>query len=1460
MEVVGEALLSAAVGLLFDKLASSDLLDFARQQWVYSDLKKWEIELSDIREQLNDAEEKQITKLSVKVWVGNMRDLAYDMEDILDEFIYESLRRKLEAEEADHQGRSSKVRKLFSNCLATFNPTAVMRYINIRVKVREITRRLQDISAQRAELSLEKVVGITKSARERPITTSLVYEPWVYGRNGDKKIILDMILRDEPTEANVSVVSIVAMGGMGKTTLARLVYDDAETTKHFDLKAWVCVSDKFDAVRITNTVLNSVTSESSDAQDFDQIQDKLRGALKERRFLIVFDDWWNEKYSQWDSLRSPFLEGAEGSKILVTSRSKNVAIMMGGDKNMYELKQLSDDDCWLVFQKHAFEHTNISVRGSLASIGRRIVQKCGGLPLAAKTLGGLLRAEIREDEWKRVLNSKVWDIPGKECDIIPALRLSYNHLPSHLKRCFAYCAIFPTDYEFEQKELILLWMAEGLIQQSKDNMMEDLGGDYFHELLSRSFFQPSSSNESRFVMHDLVNDLAQFVAGETCLHLNDKLEIDLQCPISKSIHHSSFIRRNYDIFKKFERFHKVGHLRTFIALPINPLSDFNFLSNKVIEELIPKLGHLRVLSLSGYRITEIPNSFAGLKHLRYLNLSHTDIKCLPDSIGDLYNLQTLILAECKYLSKLPNSIGNLINLRHLDVSASPSRLEVMPSQIGKLKDLQILSNFIVGRDNDLKIKELKDMSNLRGKLCISKLENVVNIQDARDAGLKSKHKLESLMMKWSHALDDLGNGGNEMDVLDSLQPHQNLNKLEIESYGGPEFPRWLTAISISKMVDLSIVGCRNCTSLPCLGWLPLLKRLRISGMDGVKAVGAEFYGQSYLPNNCFRSLESLVFEYMSIWKHWEHWSSSTESLFPCLRQLIIQYCPKLNKKLPTYLPSLTNLYISNCPKLELPLLRLPSLGKLEVNSCNEVVLRSGIDLTSLMELTVFRIFGLIKLREEFVQFLGGLRVLNILACKELKYLWEHGYGLETLHHLQQLTVTDCHQLVSLGEGEEQGLPCNLQSLKICNCNKLERIPNGWQSLTCLGKLYIFDCPRLVSFPEVGFPPMLRHLTIQNCEGLKCLPEGMMVKVRNNSNSSSSLCLLEFLLIRICPSLVCFPNGQLPTTLKQLIISHCKNLKSFPQEMMQCNSIANNSTMDMCALEYLMVEMCPSLIGFPRGALPTTLKELYIHDCEKLESLPEGLMHHHSNSATTIGGLQVLGIHGCSSLTSFPRGKFPSTLRQLEIWDCAQLESISEDMFHSTNNSLQSLCIRWYPNLKTLPNCLYNLRQLQIGKCEHLELLLHQMQNLTCLTTLEISNCENVKTPLYQWGLTTLTSLKYLHIGGIFPDATSFSDDHHLFLLPTTLISLSISNFQNLESLASLSLQNLASLEQLWICGCPKLLSILPREERFPDTLSKLDIQSCPLLKQRFSKEEGEDWPKVAHIPCVEIDFKSIFLH
>ena len=421
MEVVGGALLSAALGFLFNKLGSYDLLKFARQEDVHTDLKKWEKELQSIQQELNDAEEKQNTVDSVKSWLFDLRVLAYDMEDILDEFDYKLTKRMLKGAEGD-EASTSKVRKFIPTCCTSFSRVNA----NMGPKVREITGRLQGISARKVGLGLEKVRGAaaTSAWQRPPPTTPIAYEPGFYGRDEDKTLVLDLLRKVEPNENNVSVISIVGLSGVGKTTLARQLYK-YDLAKKFELKAWVCVTDVFDVENITKAILNSVLqSDASGSLDFQLVQNKLTDTLAGKTFLLVLDDVWNENCGHWDLLRAPFSVGSKGSKVIVTTRNKNVALMMGAAKNVHKLNPLSEDACWSVFEKHAFEHRDINDHPNLVSIGRKIVGKCGGLPLAAKALGSLLRSKQSEAEWETVWSSKIWDLLSTESDILPALWLS----------------------------------------------------------------------------------------------------------------------------------------------------------------------------------------------------------------------------------------------------------------------------------------------------------------------------------------------------------------------------------------------------------------------------------------------------------------------------------------------------------------------------------------------------------------------------------------------------------------------------------------------------------------------------------------------------------------------------------------------------------------------------------------------------------------------------------------------------------------------------------------------------------------------------------------------------------------------------------------------------------------------------------------------------------------------------
>nr|POE82882.1 putative disease resistance rpp13-like protein 1 [Quercus suber] len=366
---VGEAALSSFFDELFDNLSSSDLLKIFRQKNVDADLKKWERTLLKIHAVLEDAEEKQMTSRSLKIWLDELEDLVYDMEDILDEFATEALRRKLHEEEPS----TSKIRKFIPTCCVGFNLSSIKFDVGLRSKIVGINTRLQEIVTEREFLKLNDGAGgrtITKTSR--PPTSSLV-EGQTYGRDEDKEEIVKLLL--EPSDAEPSVIPIVGMGGLGKTTLAQLVYNDDRVRKFFYLKAWVCVSEDSDNLRLTKEILHSFTSESWDNNStLDSLQVKLEEKLSGNRFLLVLDDVWCESYDNWTILRKPFEYGALGSKIVVTTQSYYVSSKMGTTP-AYELKELSRDACLSVFTHHALGASDFSGHPELEKYGQKIVDR-----------------------------------------------------------------------------------------------------------------------------------------------------------------------------------------------------------------------------------------------------------------------------------------------------------------------------------------------------------------------------------------------------------------------------------------------------------------------------------------------------------------------------------------------------------------------------------------------------------------------------------------------------------------------------------------------------------------------------------------------------------------------------------------------------------------------------------------------------------------------------------------------------------------------------------------------------------------------------------------------------------------------------------------------------------------------------------------------------------------------------
>ncbi|TYH21174.1 hypothetical protein ES288_A04G021900v1 [Gossypium darwinii] len=1027
MSVFGEAALSAFLELLSGKLLDSVLNFVADHREVHQQLKLWQSILPEIKAVLNHAEEKQIKNEDegVKNWLDGLQDLAYDVDDILDDFAYQELRLKLQKTQA--QACTSKVQKLIPTCCTGghFSPISFIFNAKMISKIKAITDRLSSLNTRRSSLGLSEIMSqgaTSKGNKPRLQPTSLMDGAVEYvGRANEKQEMLELLKSNNSD--GVCVLSIVGMRGMGKTTLAQLVYNDPSIKESFDHKSWVCVSDDFDAVNITKTILRSLDADSRDENDLNLLQVKLKEKLSGKRLFLVLDDIWNESYNDWTVLRAPF---EVGTKIIVTTRLEKVSSNVDSVKAFY-LDKLSHHDCLSIFAQHALKASNFDGHPQFKEIGENIVRRCNGLPLAAKAIGSLLRTVTDQSEWEKVYKSEIWDLPEDPCGLIPALRLSYHYLPPHLKRCFAYCSIFPKDYEFEEEEIILLWRAEGFLQSKAKIQDKGLGNQYFQDLVSRSFFQISSKDKSRFVMHDLMNDLAQLVAGEICC----RLEGEKQQKFSHRSRHSAYVSDDrYHIVKKLEAFYQMTSLRTFLPLMALRYDEF-FLSNVVLDDLLPRLSYLRVLSLRGYKIHDLPDFFENLEHLRYSNFSRTQINRLPDSLCTLYHLETLILRDCSKLKNLPSKIRNLVNLHFLDIRGADS-IKRMPSGFDQLTKLQILSNFVIGEGDGHLIRELKILSSLRGNFCLSGLENV-NGQDARETKLNEKLGIDGLELQWGVDFENSTRKKEvEERVMDFLRPQKKLEQYIIGNYDS----------SFKNLSSLKLRNCKNCKSLPSVGRLPLLKDLSIIGFDQVQKIGVELFGEIQL--NPFASLEILSFESLPNWKEWHTCEGDEKVLkLPSLRELSIKTCPQLLGRLPTHLPSLQKLEIHWCTSLVVSISSFPSLCELSVEGCAELVddcSSPAKELSSFQTLSLSNISKFnIPVDRTMLRF-GTSEHFEIGGCKELTSLSQHGFSL--VGH-RFISVSGCPQLQSL-EAEEAELQPNkisrVESLKIAYCDRLNRLP------------------------------------------------------------------------------------------------------------------------------------------------------------------------------------------------------------------------------------------------------------------------------------------------------------------------------------------------------------------------------------------------------------------------------------
>ncbi|XP_034707025.1 putative disease resistance RPP13-like protein 1 [Vitis riparia] len=391
---MADVLLSASLQVLFERLASPELINFIRRRNLSDELlNELKRKLVVVLNVLNDAEVKQFSNPNVKEWLVHVKDAVYGAEDLLDEIATDALRCKMEAADSQTGGtlKAWKWNK-FSACVKA--PFAIK---SMESRVRGMIDLLEKIGGEIVRLGLAEGGGEKRSPRPRsPMSTSLEDGSIVVGRDEIQKEMVEWLLSDNTTGDKMGVMSIVGMGGSGKTTLARLLYNGEEVKKHFDLQAWVCVSTEFLLIKVTKTILDEIGSKT-DSDSLNKLQLQLKEQLSNKKFLLVLDDVWNLKPRDegdmelsdregWERLRTPLLAAAEGSKIVVTSRDKSVAEAMKAAPT-HDLGKLSSEDSWSLFKKHAFGDKDPNAFLELERIGRQIVDKCQGLPLAVKALG-----------------------------------------------------------------------------------------------------------------------------------------------------------------------------------------------------------------------------------------------------------------------------------------------------------------------------------------------------------------------------------------------------------------------------------------------------------------------------------------------------------------------------------------------------------------------------------------------------------------------------------------------------------------------------------------------------------------------------------------------------------------------------------------------------------------------------------------------------------------------------------------------------------------------------------------------------------------------------------------------------------------------------------------------------------------------------------------------------------------
>ncbi|PUZ75132.1 hypothetical protein GQ55_1G124700 [Panicum hallii var. hallii] len=1037
----------------------------------------------------------------VEQLLPNLKDAVYDAEDLLDEFKWYELKVEIEG----NATQLSPFIDLFHIIThGSFN------------KVADIQKRLSNLSSQLEKMGLHgPTPRFDKSLR--PVTTSFRTEPKIFGREKELEEVVRLLgvptygcgssskrkrssnaTNNEPRVAFVPVLPIVGIGGVGKTTLAQEITTLQRVESHFDKIIWICVSDEFDEERFTKVLIKSLSGKEATADNLDDLQQILAAEVGKKRFLLILDDIWpnalNDDGRCWRKFCGPLTNVLRGSVLIVTTRFAEVADVVG-TMNPFALQGLKDDVFWDFFKLCVFGSEDYHIDPQLEQIGRSIIPKLKGTPLAAKTIGRLLRKSIDPAHWNDILNSELWQLKQQESDILPALRLSYMYLPFNLKRCFSFCATYPKDYNFDKSSLAEIWVAEGFVEPQGSIPLQHIGGQYFEDLVNLSFFQKL---RGKYVIHDLMHDMAQLVSKEDCFIVKNASDIE---KVPQNVRHLSILRSCNLKLSNLLSLCKHKKLRTLLcnkslgSETLYPVMDYWFSG----------LRYLRVVFCASTK--GLPESIGNLKHLRYLEISRgCHFNSFPSSFCSLYNLQIFSATKCTF-GRLPRGVSKLVNLHKFD--------STIPKMIVNAADwedeIRFINNFNQ-HTSDLTIYNLGAISKDR----------------AAEAELKKKEYLNSLTLRWS-SLRCVEH--NEIEVLQALQPPTNIKSVHIEGYPGEYLPSWFRGCDRPEDMSFSELPAATVdNNNDRAGTIfSLLTEVRITGCQNLSSLEQFLHSTTYVP-----AIRNIVIEHCASVKSVPiEWS-------PSLEEINVSNCPKMThlsapsvKKLVLFdifgfnidCSSLTFLHInfSQLPSIELEKWSLPVLQRLDIGFCECLTfIRESEHVTSGVSLGLAKFPLLTHLTIEFcckLESLDGLLTheclpaiesITIRSCDLLSLPTERFVSFLSL---KKLKIEECPRLYWQSA---MVLPPSLRTLILSSCGDF----SAWSPMCCLENL-----------------TFLESLTMRSCKGIVFIPGDLW---------SSNLKSLQKLKIEYCPDLVSIGGPEAIANINRVYIRGCPKLMEIEQ--------------------------------------------------------------------------------------------------------------------------------------------------------------------------------------------------------------------------------------------------------------------------------------------------------------------------